>query len=110
MPPPQLAGNTPVLDIFKPLVICGCPVLGMKLNLAFSDGLQRYLGNAFSWIECVWPCWFAHCDKPLIREHGFKHLICSVTPWLHHFVRLGFDQIALLLKFVHDGFTSLVPI
>lgn len=57
--PPELAGNAPVMDIFKPLDIRISKTFGHELRLSFFDGFHGR------------TCERLHLDEPLLCGHRF---------------------------------------
>ena len=110
MTPPKLSGNTPVLNIFEPLVVSCCPVIREKLDLTFCHNFKGDFGNAFAWVQGVSGGWLAHGNKPLVCEHGLEHFARSVAARLHHFVRINFDQETLRREFSNNCLTRFVTI
>ena len=62
MAPPQLARDTPVLNVVEPLVVSIDPVFRMETDLAIGHHIQCFLRNGFA-IRTG----FGHGDEPLIR-------------------------------------------
>ena len=108
--PPELTRNAPVLNIFKPLVVGGCPVLRIELNIAFRHDIERYFSDAFTRMKGVGRGGLTHCHKPLVRQHRLEHCACAIASGLHHFVCVNFNEIAFLFKFSDDGFACIEPI
>ena len=103
MAPPQLAGDTPILDVFEPLVVSGRPVLRKELDIAARDDVKRDFGDALARMQRAVGRGLAHRDEPLIREHGLQDFASAIAPRLHHLVRLDLDEVAERFKRGHDG-------
>ena len=71
MPPPELAGDAPRLDVFKPVVVCFLATLRHDLDLARTHGLERRAN------------YFLGIHKPLIRQHRLDHHFGAVAERLH---------------------------
>ena len=98
--PPQLAGNTPVLNVVQPLVVGVHPLLGHKLHLALFHGINGFLSDAFS--RCVAFGHFGHGHKPLVGQHGFNYHAGSVAFGHHQFVGFDFTKQAQFFKVSHN--------
>ena len=67
MPPPELAGNAPVADIFHPVIINFIKPLGDKLHIPSAHGLNGRF------------CQLLHGDEPLAGHHGFHSGMAAVA-------------------------------
>src|SRR5271154_2455426 len=76
MAPPQLARDTPVVDIFEPVEKYVLPSLGMEGRVAFAHRLDRAIGHR------------AHAQEPLLGEHRLDDGVASRTYADRMFVRL----------------------
>ena len=65
--PPELSGNTPVLDVVCPVEICFFHTFGNKLNLAFLYSLNCGLDKLI------------HLNEPLLFYEGFYRGMASVV-------------------------------
>ncbi len=93
MAPPELAGDTPVLDVFEPLVIRGGPVFRHEPDLAVAHHIERGFGDRLARVIRALGRRLAHGDEPLIREHRLQHHTGAVAARHHQLVRLdGFEQ------------------
>ena len=90
MTPPQLAADTPVLDVVHPLVIGIDPVFGHKFHFARLHCVNRFLRDTFS--GGVFVADLVHGHKPLVRQHGLYHLAGTGANRKHHFVRFDFQH------------------
>ena len=106
MTPPQLTGNTPVLNIVQPLVIGICPVFRYEFDFAVIHFFQRDFRNRFAREESAFRCRFAHCHKPLVGQHRFNHDACTVAARHHQFVRFDFCQQALCIQISNHALTG----
>ena len=76
MAPPQLARDTPVLDVVHPLVVSVDPVFRDKAYRAAVDGFFGFVGEAQAFefavrLAAVWRG--GHGDKPLAGQHRLNH-------------------------------------
>ena len=91
--PPQLARDTPVLDIVEPLVVGVGPVFRHHLDFAIRDFFQRDFGNRLAGKVRAFRRGLAHRDEPLVGQHRLDHHAGTVAARHHQFVRLdGFQQ------------------
>ena len=101
MAPPQLARDTPVLDVVHPLVVSVDPVFRDKAYRAAVDGFFGFVGEAQAFefavrLAAVWRG--GHGDKPLAGQHRFNHGTGTVAFRRHQRVRFDFDQETLFLQ------------
>ena len=76
MPPPQLTGDAPVLDVFQPVVVGAVPVFGNQFDFAVVDCRQSRLNDGgFAFLRQV--------HEPLVGQHGFDHHAGAVGFRLH---------------------------
>ena len=80
MAPPQLARDTPILNVDEPLVVGAGPVFGHKLEVAQRHGIEPALRQRF------------HFHEPLIGEHGLDNRIGAAAARHHQLVRLGLAE------------------
>ena len=80
LPPPQLAGDTPVTDIFHPVQIDLGEMVGNNLNLAVFHNFNRRFGQRF------------HLYKPLRAGHRLNHGRAALTVTDSVTVILDFNQ------------------
>ena len=78
MPPPQLPGDAPGLDVFQPVEVNLFVLLGQDLGGAIADSVERGADD------------FVGVNEPLVGEHGLDHDFGAVAEGLHDL--LGFDQ------------------
>ena len=81
MSPPQLARDTPVLDILQPVLVCSLVFCGIEVHLTVDNGWQGDVGKVL------------HLEEPLQRQTWFdgsigvalriSHLIIIVLHALH---------------------------
>ena len=88
--PPDLARNTPRLDVFKEVLPSDLMVVGSELEVALVDGFEGHLGH------------FLAVDEPLGHDHGFDNILG--TRAARDTVGVGFDilQQSLLLEGFND--------
>ena len=101
MAPPQLARDTPVLDVVHPLVVGVDPVFGNEAHCAAVDGFFGFVGKAQAFefavrLAAVWRG--GHSDKPLAGQHRLNHGTGTVAFRRHQRVRFDFDQETLFLQ------------
>ena len=112
MPPPELTRNTPVLDVFHPLVIGIDPLLRDKFHITRRYGINSTLGNryaGYSWFSIYFRC-FCHRHKPLIGQHRLYDLTGSRANRHHIFVRHGFLQEALCFQIIQNSFAAVITV
>ena len=101
MAPPELAGNTPGLNVVEPVEIDLVGVAGNELGRAVLNGFQG--GSR----QCL------GIDKPLVRQHRLYDHLGAVSERLHDL--LGLDQRQPLRRFraflqrMNDGPAKRVP-
>src|SRR5262245_54053234 len=76
MTPPDLAANTPVLNVLEPLRVNSFPMLREKSDQMFTHNLERFL-----------RLWVA--QKPLLAHPRFDRHLAAFTEAYIVFVRLG---------------------
>ena len=67
MTPPELTGNTPVVNILKPMIIYLFKPFGNKLRFAVGNGLEGICGQRL------------HLDKPLLCRKRFDRRLAART-------------------------------
>ena len=80
VPPPQLAADAPVLDVFQPVVIHLGEAVGHDLDLALAYNLE----GGF--------CQRLNAYEPLGGDHRLDQLTTALRAWDGHFVRFFFDH------------------
>ena len=98
MSPPDLSGNTPVTDVFKPVQINLIKTLRYKLKLT---GLNRF-NRRF--------CKLFHADEPLLFHHWLNRCMTSVMSSYIMRMRNNLHKISLLFKISNHCFSCLVAI
>ena len=96
--PPNLAGNAPVADIFKPV----------EINLIKSFG-NKFCLAVFNRVNCR-LCKLLHFNEPL---SGYLRFNCGVTPLASTYVvdmLLGLDEISACFKVGNDSLSRLVSV
>ena len=76
MPPPELAGNAPRLDVLQPVEIGLFPVFRHEFRAPVPHRLQRRFGERF------------RIHEPLVGQHRLDHHFRAVAEGLHHLVAL----------------------
>ena len=96
--PPDLPGDTPVMNILKPVQICSVKALRHKLQLAFIDRRDGGLGQ------------FIHPDKPLLFDHRLNRRMTAVMCSDRMDMLLYLDQIAALFQVFDNLFTRFITV
>ena len=96
--PPDLPGDTPVLDIFQPVQIDLVKTLRHKFQLAC---LQRVDGRF---------CQFFHLHEPLLFDQRLHSRAAAVMSPHGMCVRNDFYEISLLVQFLHDRLSRLIAV
>ena len=86
VPPPQLARDTPVLQVFHPVVVGVFPVFRHELDAAAAHRLNRRAGQFFHAFGA------GEIDKPLVGEIGFDDDAAAVAVGALQCVRFYFFQ------------------
>ena len=87
MTPPQLARNTPVLNIVQPLIVGVDPIFRMEADLAAGDDVERLLRDRLA--VCTG---LRHRHKPLVGQHRFNDNTRPVAARHLQFVLVGLFQ------------------
>ena len=98
MSPPDLTGNTPVLDILEPVQINLVKTLRYKPQLSCLQCIDRRF------------CKLIHLDKPLLFD---QWLYCCTTPVMSSYsmhMWNNFYKVSLLIQICHDCFSCLIAI
>ena len=95
MAPPQLTGNTPVLNVIHPLVVGFIPVLGHKTDLSAFYRINSRLGQLFD------------CYVPLIGEVRFNNRAGAITTGHFKFVVVNFNQNAIGFELCNNCLTRI---
>ena len=103
MAPPQLATDTPVLNIIHPLVVGVHPVLGDKLHIPRLNRVNCF--SSYALAGCISFTNLIHRNKPLIGQHGFHNLTRSGAYGEHQFMRLNVNQQVLFFEIFENHFT-----
>src|SRR5258706_8381918 len=80
MSPPQLAADTPILDVFHPVVISLLEVFGYDLNATVLHGIKRGF------------CQRINRHEPLLRDHRLDNFSAALRAWDGGRIRLGLDD------------------
>ena len=73
VPPPQLARDAPVLQVFHPVVVGVFPVVRHEFDAAIAHGVERGLGEFFHAFGA------GEIDEPLVGEVGFDDDAAAVA-------------------------------
>ena len=98
MPPPELTGDAPVMDVLHPVEVGLREALGHKLDAPVLDDVYRFLGKR------------SHLDEPLRARERLNDRAAAVAAADIVAVRLDLDKVALLLEVGNDGLSRLVAI
>lgn len=98
MPPPELARDTPIFDIFQPVEIDLLEPFGHDPHLAIAHGGNRQLGERLG------------ADKPLLGEERLDHLATALANADIHLVRLGLNQQAFTFEIGQNRLATLEAI
>ena len=98
VPPPELPGNTPVVDVLHPIGIDLGEALGDELGLPLVYHPQGLLGQGL------------HLHKPLGRDDGLYVGAAAVAGAHIVLVVLNFLQQAQLLQVGHDGLSGIIAV
>ena len=90
MPPDELAGDAPLLDVGEPVFPDGGPALGGELDAPAADGLQRGVGGVLD------------VHEPLLGDQGLQHAARAVRDGHLVGVVLGLLQEVLGLEVLED--------
>ena len=96
--PPELAGDAPVVDILHPVIIGLAEALGHELDAPVAHGLDGGLGQRL------------HLDEPLRARHRLDRRTAAVARADIMIIRLGLDEVALLLEIGQNGLARLVAV
>ena len=96
--PPELAGDAPVVHILHPVIIGLAEALGHELDAPVAHGLDGGLGQRL------------HLDEPLRARHRLDRRAAAVARADIMIIRLGLDEVALLLEIGQDGLARLVAV
>ena len=96
MAPPQLAADTPILDVVHPLVVGVHPLFRHESHCAALYRVNGFLGDRFA--SGVVFAHLVHGDKPLVGEHGLHHLASAGADGQHVFVRFDLDDVIARLQ------------
>src|SRR5260221_6395971 len=80
MSPPQLAADTPILDVFHPVVISLLEVFGYDLNATVLHGIKRGF------------CQRINRHEPLLRDHRLDNFSAALRAWDGGRIRLRLDD------------------
>ena len=67
MTPPELAGDTPIVDVIEPIEIDTCPSFWSEMDSAFLRGFNGRF------------CQRLHLDEPLIRQTRFDNRFTTIA-------------------------------
>ena len=86
VPPPQLARDAPVLQVFHPVVVGVFPVFRHELDAAAAHGVNRRAGQFFHAFSA------GEIDEPLVGEVGLNNDAAAVAVGAFQGVRFYFFQ------------------
>ena len=95
MTPPQLTGDTPVLNIVHPLVVGFIPVLRHKADFAAFHCFDSRLSQLFD------------CHVPLIGEVWFDNRPRAIATRYFKFVIVNFNQYTVFFELRYNSFTRI---
>src|SRR3989338_1140963 len=98
MPPPNLTGDTPIADIFKPVEINFRPTFGNELNSAVLRCFDCGFGKRL------------HPDKPLLRKIWLHHRVATGTVADGMDMRLFFDKQPGFFKIFNHSLSRFKPV
>ena len=98
VPPPDLPGNTPVLNISHPLEIGVFPIVRNKTDITVFNSCNGWFGQGL------------YFNVPLISQEGFNHAARAVSTWNHQFMRLYFFQQFLSFQISDDLLSGINPV
>ena len=98
MTPPQLAADAPVVDVLHPVQIGLGEAVGDELGLPLLHHPDGLLSQRL------------HLDEPLGGDDGLHVVVTAVAGAHIVAVRLGLDQIALLLQILYNGLAALIAV
>ena len=98
MAPPELTGDTPVTDIFKPVEICLIKMIRYKFCLAIFNRINRR--------TCKW----FHLYEPLFADTRLYRRTTAVAGSYIMIVIFYFYQCAFCFQIFYDGFTCFVAV
>ena len=98
VPPPELSGDTPILDIFQPMGIDLVKTLRHKVQFIGFYHLQSSVRHLF------------HAHKPLRLHHGFHRSVAAVMGAYRMSMRNYLYQKSLLLQIFHHGFSCRIAV
>ena len=104
MAPPELAADTPVLDVVHPLFVGVDPVLWHKAHLARLHGINRFLRDALA--RWILGADLVHRHEPLVGQHRLDHLACAGAARHHQLVLLHLHHQTQRLQVGHHLFAS----
>ena len=98
MTPPELTGDTPVVNIFHPVGVGLGKTVGNEFGFAILHNTQSFLGKRL------------HLYKPLCGNNGFHIVVAAVAGTNIVLVLFHLFQKAQFLQVGNDGFAGLVAI
>ena len=98
MPPPELAGDAPIADVFEPLDIGLGETLRHELDLAALYGLDCRLGQR------------VHLDEPLLGNERLNRAMAARTMADSMLMLLDRNEDAEFLELLDQGFAALIAV
>ena len=98
VPPPQLAGDAPVLHVLHPVVVYLCKPFGYERSLFIHDRIYGGAGERL------------HLYEPLLGDHRLYGCMAAVA--VPHAVRMRFDlnKVAERFELLHHLFAAFVAL
>lgn len=96
--PPELSGNAPVMDVFKPLNVCLGETFRNKLCFAGCNGFHGRAGKRF------------HLDEPLLGCHRFYDRLAAGAVSDSMLCFFNLYQKTGILQILNDGFSGFITV
>ena len=98
MSPPELARDSPVMNIFQPIHVNFVEAFRYNLHQAILDRAH------------CWRCEWCHFDEPLLRDERLNHSIAALAVTQRHHIVLGLYNQPKPIQFFHQVFASFVTV
>ena len=98
VPPPDLSGNAPVVNVLEPVQIGLVKSIGHEAQLALFNRLDGRPGQ------------FVHADEPLFLDHRLDRRLAAVMRADSVLMLLDLDEIAARLEVLDDLLSRLVAV
>ena len=106
MTPPKLTGNTPVLNVLKPLTVNAAPLFRENVDFAGCDGLKTDLSDGFTGGEGTFGRRLAHGHVPLLRKHWLDDFTRTSHTRNHVLDFTDADKVSGFFKIVDPRFAA----